>query len=250
MWIILKYRCVLEIKGEDRRSFLQGLITQDVTKLKPKEALYSLFLTNTGRFFCDFLMIEWEGSLFLTPGKKCTEDFQKKLNFYKLRSDVEIKEKSDWVVAVSLDGQEDRFSEETTFKDPRHPKLGILFLGPKASLKEHTENTKPYEDRRLELGVPEGPLDLEQEKSIPLENGMDDLGAISWTKGCFLGQELTARTKHVGTVRKKLLPFLTSEVVSAGETLTQKEGAGRVVSVYQEGKKGFALVRVKHDLTS
>ena len=246
MWIILKYRCVLEIKGEDRRSFLQGLITQDVTKIKPREALYSLFLTNTGRFFCDFLMIEQEGSLLITPGKKCVEDFQKKLNFYKLRSDVEIKERSDWVVAASLDDQEDRVYEGMIFKDPRHPKLGALFLGPKSSLKEHTETTKSYEDRRLELGVPEGTLDLEQEKSIPLENGMDALGAISWTKGCFLGQELTARTKHVGTVRKKLLPFIVSEAVSVGETLTQKEGTGRVVSVYQEGKKGFALVRVKY----
>ena len=245
MWIILKYRCVLEIKGGDRRSFLQGLITQDVTKLKPREALYSLFLTNTGRFFCDFLMIEQEGSLFLTPGKKCAEDFQKKLNFYKLRSGVEIKKRSDWVVAAFLGDKEDRVPEGMIFKDPRHPKLGALFLGPKSSLEEYTETTKSYEDRRLELGVPEGPLDLEQEKSIPLENGMDSLGAIGWTKGCFLGQELTARTKHVGTVRKKLLPFFVSEAVSVGETLAQKEGTGRVVSVYQEGKRGFVLVRIE-----
>jgi len=219
MWIILDYRSVLEIKGADKLSFLQGLITQDVTKLTPERPLYSLFLTNTGRFFCDFFVVLKGDSVFLTPGIGWLESLQKKLFFYKLRSDVQLSSRTDWIVAVALQKKPVVPQKGIVFQDPRREELGMVFVGPQEELIKVTHDQQPYEAHRLALGIPEGPLDLESEKSIPLENWMDELMAISWDKGCFLGQELTARTKHVGTVRKKLLSFLSPEPLSRKDLL-------------------------------
>jgi folate-binding protein YgfZ len=253
MWMILNYRQVLEVKGADRFTFLQGLITQDITKLVPELPLYSLFLTNTGRFFCDFFMVTEGESIFLTPGASTREVFQKKLSFYKLRNDVSVQYCPHWVVAARLPQKASSLlGGGTVFRDPRWVGLGEIFIGPSHCLKEATSDSTLYESHRLALGVPEGPLDLEPEKSIPLENWMDELNAISWSKGCFLGQELTARTKHVGEVRKKLLPFSASQAVSRGDLLFQSTGleVGRIVNTYQNGQQGFALIRkerVPHD---
>jgi tRNA-modifying protein YgfZ len=247
MWIILNDRSVLEITGPDRFSFLQGLVTQDMTQLTERTPLYSLFLTNSGRFFCDFFLLEQGESIFLTPGTAVLESFRKKLLFYKLRSNIDIIARSDWKVAISVEEEPASFKEGIVFSDPRLEGLGTLFVGPSTALIQGTNDQADYDNKRLLLGVPEGPLDLEVEKSIPLENWMDELKAISWTKGCFLGQELTSRTKHVGTVRKKLLSFSCASSLVPDETLftIEKEEVGKVVSVYQEGTKGFALVYVE-----
>ena len=123
--------------------------------------------------------------------------------------------------------------------------LGKVFLGPIKTIKDTTQDLQSYEFYRLKVGIPEGPLDLEAEKSIPLENGMDEVNAISWTKGCFLGQELTSRTKYVGEVRKKLLTFKGLEPVFRGDLLFDGDSqeVGRVMSVYGNGQEGFALVK-------
>lgn len=247
MWIILNYRSVMEIKGPDRFSFLQGLITQDVAQLTEHTPLYSLFLTNAGRFFCDFFLISQSDSIFITPGTSVLEAFRKKLLFYKLRSNIEIIDRDDWKVAVSFEKETVSFKEGTTFDDPRLEALGTLFVGPRTELEQCTSDMTDYEDKRLSYGVPEGPLDLEREKSIPLENWMDEMRAISWTKGCFLGQELTSRTKHVGVVRKKLLSFSSTIPLRPDDNLSTVEGAevGKVESTYQEGTKGFALIYIE-----
>lgn len=245
MWMILDYRGVLEIMGPNRYSFLQGLITQDVTLVTPNQPVYSLFLTNTGRFFCDFFLVEYKEALFLTPGVDSLEAFQKKLSFYKLRSDVNLRLRPDWQIAVTLEKNSWTPSEGLVFQDPRSLDLGKVFLGPSSLLTNITEDTYPYVAHRLSRGIPEGPLDLESEKSIPLENGMDELNAISWTKGCFLGQELTSRTKYVGEVRKKLLSFKGDAPVFNGNLVLQgqeRQEVGRVVSVYPPGREGFALI--------
>ncbi|MFN7662660.1 MAG: YgfZ/GcvT domain-containing protein [Alphaproteobacteria bacterium] len=243
MWIILDYRRVVEVTGQDRHSFLQGLITQDVSKATPENPLYGLFLTPTGRFFCDFFIVATENSFLLTPGTTMMESFIKKLSFYKLRSDVGLSVLPDWGVAVSLANDFSKVGH--VFKDPRSNQLGSLFIGPLDQLNPITFDRTPYEKHRLRLGIPEGPLDLEAEKSIPLENQMDEMGAIDWDKGCFLGQELTARTKYVGEVRKRLLPFTAEAPCEPQTSLTTEEGevVGRVISVYEKGKRGFALVR-------
>lgn len=247
MWMILPYRSVIEVTGVDRFSFLQGLITQDVTKLTAEKPLYSLCLTNTGRFFCDFFVVSSGESVFLTPGTEYVNTFQKKLLFYKLRSAVQIYSRPEWVVAINLQKSPSLPQSGIVFHDPRLLELGIVFLGSPETLEEVTRDHHLYDLHRLTLGVPEGPLDLESEKSIPLESWMDELNAISWEKGCFLGQELTSRTKHVGKVRKKLLSFSSSKPLSKSDLLFHQTGVeiGRVVSTYQEGQKGFALINTE-----
>lgn len=93
------------------------------------------------------------------------------------------------------------------FQDPRPAGPKSRAYCKKSDVPKDLNAFESYNQRRLQLGIPEGSWDMVPEKAIPLECGLDDLGAISWQKGCYLGQELTARTKHRGLVRKRFLPF-------------------------------------------
>ena len=241
MWSLLEYRGVIEVSGQDRVAFLNGLVTQDVAAVTDGP-VYSLMLTPKGRFAFDFFIIGVKDALWLTPGKVHLHTFIKKLMLYKLQSDVDIRVLEDHVVAVRPD-KDLAVEAGVTFLDPRDKELGYVFVGPKSQV-QYAKDSANYEARRLRLNVPEGPLDLEWEKTIPLEAQMDRLNAISWTKGCFLGQELTARTKHVGVVRKMLCAF-TADLPVKIDAPVEADGheIGTIKSLYKNGTAGFALVR-------
>lgn len=245
MWSVLNYRSVIEVAGVDRIAFLQGLVTQDVSQVKEGRPLYGLMLTSKGRYGWDFFIIQHGDKIWLTPGAEKADLFLKKLSLYRLKSDVSLTLLQDHVVAVHA-SIASALPGGYVFKDPRHDELGFVYVGPQQNIEED-HDTSPYEARRLYLNVPEGPLDLEFEKSIPLEARMDALNAISWTKGCYLGQELTARTKHIGVVRKTFCAFMTAAPVQVGQAVTaQGQEVGTIKSVYEEGKKGFLLLRQEH----
>ncbi len=240
MWRLLNYRSVVAVTGKDRHSFLEGLITQAVPTVDegPK---YGLMLTAKGRFMWDFFLVPQEDTILLTPAHEGVMEFIKKLSMYRLQSDVTLTHLENYVVAVSLKASD--VLKGNMFKDPRHPELGFVYVGPKNQIEE-TEDSLLYEDQRFLLNVPEGPLDLDQEKTIPLEAQMDRLNAISWTKGCYLGQELTARTKHTGVVRKNLYSFEAKGPVEVGQdVLVEEEKVGTIKSVYRGGTKGFLLLK-------
>ncbi|MBX9786495.1 MAG: folate-binding protein [Alphaproteobacteria bacterium] len=195
----LSHRGVIEIEGEDKATFLQGLISNDINLVTPEQAIYATLLTPQGRFLFDFFITEKNGAFLLDVEAARLDALLKKLSLFKLRSKVTLKARPDLKV-YALWGERD-FPKEA-YLDPRLEALGARLMGktiPNISAEE-------YDLHRLKLGVPEGGIDLFPEKAILLESGLDELHAISWTKGCYMGQELTARTKYRGLVRKRLFP--------------------------------------------
>jgi hypothetical protein len=139
------------------------------------------------------------------------------------------------------------------FTDPRLTALGAVAFLPRVELETATAgfaagDIGDYERHRAEAGVPAGSRDLIPEKAILLENGFDELGGIDWNKGCYMGQELTARTRYRGLVRKRLLPVeITGTAPAPGTPLMLGEvEAGEFRSMAPDGKIGLAMIRLEH----
>lgn len=251
----LPHRGVLEIQGEDKAPFLQSLISNDINDVTPERAIYGILLTPQGRFLYDFFIMEKDGSYFLDVEARRLADFSKKLSLYKLRSRVVLIPRSDmhvyalWGqgVAQALELEEERGNARSGFfMDPRLVELGARMIveTPPAGLQ-----MAPFEDydvHRLKLGVPEGGTDLIPDKSILLECGLDELNAISWTKGCYIGQELTTRTKFLGLVRKRLLPVkLNGPAPEVGTDILLGDTKVGTMCTHGGGY-GLALLRLEH----
>ena len=228
-FILAADRGVLRISGPDARIFLQGLVSNDVTHATAERAIYAALLTAQGKFLHDFFIVEREGALCLDGEAPRLADLQRRLSLYKLRSKVVIEPAPELAVALlygqgaaPLLGLEPEPGSARTvaagggailaYVDPRLAELGVRAILPRdamaaiATLGFAAGTTADYESRRLAAGVPDGSRDLPVEKAILLENGFDELHGIDWQKGCYMGQELTARTKYRGLIRKRLLP--------------------------------------------
>lgn len=201
----LKNRGKILVTGNDNKSFLQGLITNDIDLLKNQDCIYSCFLTPQGKFLFDFFITEADDTLILDcEGGDRLTDFAKLLNMYKLRSDVTIEIHDNINIYVLLEN-------DFGHKDPRHKDMGYRsFQKPTNGLEESFEI---WDQHRISLCIPDGSRDLIPKKSTMDEAHMDKINAISYDKGCYLGQELTARMhyrglgkKHLQTVRLDALP--------------------------------------------
>jgi folate-binding protein YgfZ len=241
----LPNRGVLQIEGEDRLAFLQGLISNDVNKITPNKAIYAAFLTPQGKFLCDFFIAQKDDALLLDIENSALASFKKKLTLYKLRSKVSITDVSDsYAVMVAFGGTID---QKGVFVDPRLDAAGyraILPIGERIS--DATE--VPFEDydlHRIKLGLPDGSRDIVIEKSILLENGFDELNGVDWKKGCYMGQELTARTKYRALIKKRLFPVqVEGELPESG---TEIFSGDSVVGEIHSGINGHALATIKLD---
>ena len=198
-------RQILLITGEDRHQFLQGLITNNIFLLQSQPALYTALLSHQGRFLHDFMITETDHSFQLEVEKDRLDDLKKKLMIYKLRAKVDFEMTTDQIFAYigPLKDLDDHLKLHA-YQDPRHDALGIRLILPQELCPEKLEFFDRYDQHRLMLGIPDGSRDLQPDKAIPLEYGFDALNAIAWDKGCYLGQELTARTRHLGVIRKGL----------------------------------------------
>lgn len=226
-------RGILAIGGEDRHAFLQGLVSNDVDQTREGRAIYAAFLTPQGKYLHDFLILEKDDTLFLDCERDRIADLQRRLKIYKLRSRVTIEDVSsefrtmvvfgpavfDALAVAPTPGARLEGLPAPAFVDPRTPALGVRVLLPDAAagsaieetLERHGLSSVPvdaYETLRIGLCVPDGSRDLVIEKSILLENNFDALNGVSWTKGCYIGQELTARTKYRALIRKRLMPVM------------------------------------------
>lgn len=184
-------RTIIEISGTERRKFLQGLITNNVEKASATNLIYSAMLSAPGRFLYDFFIFEIGETLILDCFAPRCDEIITKLNFYKLRSQVTIKKNEELKVFSN--------QESNGFIDPRNPKLGHRLYS------NHQQPTaNDYHFLRISLKIPESEHDLTYDKSFILEFNFDELNAIDYNKGCYVGQELTARTHYRGEVRKKI----------------------------------------------
>jgi tRNA-modifying protein YgfZ len=197
-YVLLKNRGLIHIEGEDRIPFLQGLVTNDVTKLEKSRILYACLLTPQGKFLHDFFMHWGDGFILLDceSGFRA-EDLYNRLNNHRLRSKVKISFEKDVPVYAVYD-------DEIGLPDPRHFKLGNRsFEKPDLTREDFDE----WDQQRIILGVPDGSRDMEIDRSLPLECNIDKFHGMNWEKGCYMGQELSARMHHRNLGKKHLRPL-------------------------------------------
>ncbi|MGE0251935.1 MAG: folate-binding protein YgfZ [Dongiaceae bacterium] len=242
----LANRSVIAVSGPDAHGFLQGLISNDVNKIKNGQAIWAAFLTPQGKYLHDFFILEHEGKILLEVERQRKDDLLRRLAMYKLRSKVELSDLADeyqiyaaWGGQIAADG--------LAYEDPRLKAAGSRIIA--ASLKTNAafEN---YDLHRIQLGLPDSSRDLIPERGILLENGFEELNGVDWNKGCYMGQELTSRTKYRGLVRKRLLPCrvegelpLPGALVMAGD----KE-AGEVRSGIALGGETYCLALLRLEM--
>jgi tRNA-modifying protein YgfZ len=247
----LPHRAVIAIGGDDRVAFLHGLVSNDIAALAPGQARYATLLTPQGKFLHDMLVVESDGRLLLDVARNRREDLLRRLKVYKLRSKVTLTDLGeDWGVFAST--QRLPSTNGISFADPRHVALGWRLLAPvdsvgKPDIADVTlADTDAWHRLRLPLGIPEPELDIEIEKSTLLEVGMDGLHAIDWQKGCYVGQELTARTKYRGLLKKQIFPVtIEGPLPPAGTVIVTDEG--REAGVLRSGLEDRALALLRLD---
>jgi len=258
-------RGLLRLSGPDVRDFLQGIITNDIGQASAKRAIWSAFLTPQGKYLHDFFIVEQEGALLLEMAAERRADLARRLRPYKLRAKVEIEpEVPELAVAIAWGegtaealglpaeaGAAKAFSGGLAYIDPRLPEAGARLLLPGAEAEARLQEAgfrladrQEHEALRISLGLPDGSPDMEIEKAILLENGFDELGGVDWQKGCFLGQELTARTKYRGLVKKRLFPVRFEGTLEPGTEITRNE---RVVGDIRSAVEGQALALLRLD---
>ena len=265
--VLLDHRGILKASGADLRDFLQGIVSNDVTKVSGTRAVWSAFLTPQGKFLHEFFLAAKGDGLLLECEAERLDDLKRRLSVYKLRSTVALADgRADYRVAALLG--EDALSAldlppETgaaraldggvVFVDPRLPPLGGRALLPRGDAEAILERAgfaftdlAAYDGLRLRHGVPDGSRDLEVEKSLLLESGFDELHGIDWDKGCYMGQELTARTKYRALLKKRLVPVeIDGPPVESGTPIMAADRqAGTLRS--SSGARGLALIRLEY----
>lgn len=257
----LERRGVVKVSGSEARDFLQGLITNNAEEAKPGVAVYSALLTPQGKFLFDFFLTESPaGDMLLECERARAGDLVKRLTTYKLRAKVEIADVSDaYRLVVTWGEGAGPLTGALSYIDPRVTALGYRHILPLAAHDKALGNsgaeTVPapdYDRMRIALGVGEAPFDFEPERTFPLEVNFDDLNGIDFQKGCFVGQEVTSRTKRRGSVRKRLLPCLVEGPTPRTHTPVTAAGreVGMIYSTDSETDHVLALIRLDlmHDV--
>jgi len=237
----LPHRSLLELTGADRVSFLQGLVTADVAQAAPGRALYGAFLTPQGKFLYDFFLSADGDRLILEVESEGRDDFRTRLSRFRLRSKVAIANLDDWQVFALWDGAVPKVHGGLVVADPRLPQAGYRAWLPSAPAECQLAD---WDSHRIPLGLPDGRRDMVPEKTILLEAGFDELGGVDWQKGCFMGQEITARSKYRGQIKRRLLPVdIEGEAPPPGSPIyAGGQEAGEMRS--HAGKKGLAVIRL------
>jgi len=259
-------RGVLRIAGEDRVSFLQGLVSNDVRTVDEAHGIWAAMLTPQGKYLFDFFVTS-DGSALLLEGEGARiADLQRRLSMFKLRAKIDISDVSTtltlWHVwgdgaaaalGLTAPGEARGLEGGIALADPRLAALGMRILllsgtgAPFLTNAGFTEASFAEWDRlRIAEGVPDGSRDLIIEKSILLENGFDELHGVAWDKGCYVGQELTARTKYRGLVKKRLIPVTFEGPAPVPGTIILGPDGGEI-GEFRAGQDGIALAVVKLD---
>ena len=257
-FVVLDDRGVLAVSGPDRRSFLQGLVSNDVEKVAVDRAVYAALLTAQGKYLHDFIMIEHGEAIWLDAEAARLADLKRRLSLYRLRAKVAIEERPELAVAAIFGdgalsvlglpeepGKARPEGDGAAMVDPRLARLGTRAIlrgeeiRPALAGRGLMESDfAAYDRHRLALGVPDGSRDLMLEKSILLESGFEEMHGVDWQKGCYIGQELTARTKYRGLIKKRLFPvriegaapepgvIVTLDGREAGEMRSSRDGLG------------------------
>ena len=233
-FIRLGSRSLISVSGPDWRSFLQGLLTQDVDSLAAGEIRFGALLTPQGRLINDLFLVGRQDGVWLDVQAIQSDALIRKLTLYRLRAKVVIGADETPVSADIGEGTEG-------LVDPRLPAIGRRLYGPV----EASEDETAYWDHCRRLGVP-GPADWGEDKTYPIEANFDLLNGIDFKKGCFVGQETTSRMKRRGQIKTRMAPVLIEGDAPppGSEVLTTTDlRAGEVLS----GQTGLVMAAVRLD---
>ena len=240
----LSRRAVISFTGNDKTSFLNGLITNDLQTLSEQDTIWASMLNAQGRIQALFFLWKTENALLLDLPEDQADSFLKTLRRFRLRADVQMERTEATVLTGPLDSPRPENSLVHA-SDPRHSALGWRAIIPASS--PHDEATCCTEaesllNRRLHLGIP-ADEDITPGQTLALEANMDHLHGISWTKGCYLGQEVTARTHYRGLIKRRILPISTANgdaLPDSGTITLDGQDVGEIRS--HAGRRGLALL--------
>ncbi len=236
-------RAVVAVDGPDRVAFLQGLVSNDVSLAAPGRAVWAALLTAQGKWLADFFILHNQDRLLLDCEREQAPMLVQRLSRYRLRSKVGLALTA-LQVHAAWEGEPQPEPDTLVAADPRLPEAGwrVLAATPRATEADAAD----WDRHRLLLGLPEGSRDCESEKTLLLEAGFDELGGVSWTKGCYMGQELTARTRYRGLLKRRLVPVSSDAALPPPGTVLTHAGAEVGAMRSSRDRYGIALLRLEH----
>lgn len=234
---IIPDRVVIKVSGVDSTKFLQNLVTNDVSS--SVDTIYAMMLSPQGRFLFDMFIIRTENGYLLDVFTGTKDLLLKKLRMYKINMQVEIEDVDELYIGYMhsyLDKPEIQF-----YKDPRYQELGYRCVMPPAT----NHNSLEYLQDKYKYTIPDGGVDLLYDKAMPQEYGAEQLNAISYIKGCYVGQEVISRTKSQGVVRKKIYKITADFDLSTIEHGAHITMEGAKIGIFCSGylQEGIALIR-------
>lgn len=237
---LLPDRALLFLSGKEARPFLQGLVTVNMEKISSTHPAYGLLLSPQGRYLHDFFILEWDNGLLLDTQASRAEELRKRLKLYKLKRDVQFESLELSVTAVWGDAP---VGQGVVIEDPRNAHMGWRVYG--AAQPEGVSDSAAYEMHRLSLGVIDAGRDMSVDRSLPLDFGMEQFNAVDFTKGCYVGQEVTARMHYKAQPRRAVHKVRSQDgkaLPEKGTTiLAGEEKAGEMLS--SQASQGLALIK-------
>ncbi len=234
----------MEVAGPDRIAFLQGLVSNDVAAAGPGRAVWAALLTPQGKWLADFFVMAEGERLLLDVEAAQAPMLVQRLTRFRLRAKVTLREASTEFAVMAGWGDSVPPAGLLAAPDPRLPEAGWRGLSPLVPAADAEE--ADWDLHRLRLGLPDGSRDLEPEKSVLLEGGFDELGGVSWTKGCYMGQELTARTKYRGLLKRRIVPVTVEGGLPPRGTPVLREGVE--VGEMRSARDGHGLALLRLDV--
>ena len=226
--ITLEDRGFIQVNGPEAKEFLQNIVTNNVEKVTPESTLFSSILTPQGKYLFDFFIIKLKDNYLIECEKKSTSEIIKLLNFYKLRSKVDLVDLNEkyTVAIISLEkfreinnsdllkGKTTTYEENLIYIYPRSEKLGAKIISKTKDinliikkLNLNIVDKQKYYKKSFELGIPQTEMKKLKEKIFGIENNLDELNGIDFKKGCYVGQENTSRIKLRNKLRRRVLPL-------------------------------------------
>ena len=252
-YYLFKKRGIILIEGKDRFKFIQGIISNDIELLRKKPSIYSSLLTPQGKFQYDFFISNFKEKFYLECDISEQEELISKFMMFKLRLDVKVSINYDYNIILSkkkLNFSERDSSSIFSFYDPRFDNSFFSRTYANSNFlteikKKYVEiNENRYQTLRLNNCIPDFSIDATKAKSLLLEMRFDELNGISWTKGCYMGQEITARMKHRNIVKKKIFKVLIDFRSNLKNEITlDNETVGKLTS--HNKKDGIAFLDTK-----
>jgi folate-binding protein YgfZ len=248
-------RGTVKVSGDDARDFLNGLVTTDVTQLRPGLGRFGALLTPQGKITTDFLITEVPtghgGGFLIDCPRALAQALADKLGFYKLRAKVVVENLSDSLGVLAAWDGDPSVKPDLAFADPRSAALGWRIFVPEELAQKAADligadlvDSAVYDAHRITSGVPRGGLDFIYGDAFPHETNMDRLQGVDFDKGCYVGQEVVSRMQHRGTARSRTIRVVLDGAAPepGAAILAGDKPIGTMGST--AGHNGLALLRV------